>query len=515
MIQKIDELLMQAKDLLASGKYNDADEILKPLREQYPLSQDVARLWCSLAMRTNRAAAVPAYAEQIYGHVQSDFHKAHWAHVLGTAYFILLDLTTAQTYLSRALEHLIALVKTGKIPPHRKKDKLTSTNENVFASGEAEKLLWKTCAHLANNGIKAFPYAGTLLGLVRDGKLLDFDKDLDIAVWMDSWQACCTTLESAGWVRQTMRIDYANYRDYVHPQLGITLDVCGLQPRGQQLVGGFSLPDYPADYQRVSEFPHFELVQRDTEYGAVWFPQQPDIILRAFYGDWRTPNSNWDTVVSAQNLESFTLLVRCYAYHRLAQHWLLGDLAKAWCYAYQVILKDPDDILMLRCRQWLEHALTRLKRELPIWPKNQVQKRVYTRMVADLFHEGHVNFLRAAKALGTHLSVCVVSDERVVENKGKLPVMKQAERAAVVAACKYVDAVLTETPAAVTPAYMQQYGFDIYTFACASEQERLEKYKLCSTLPAAMIHELSYTPGISTSDLVRRIFNGTGKSTKC
>ena len=167
-------------------------------------------------------------------------------------------------------------------------------------------------------------------------------------------------------------------------------------------------------------------------------------------------------------------------------------------------------MLALRSRQWLERALIRLNREVPVWHKNQRQKRVYTRMVADLFHQGNVNFLQAARALGTHLTVCVVSDERVVENKSKLPVMKQAERAAVVAACKYVDAVMTETPAHVTVEFMQKNGFDIYTFACACEQERSDKYKLCDTLPAEMIQELAYTAGISTSDVVMRILDGAG-----
>lgn len=510
MTKKLDELLLQAKDLISTGKLNDADRILEPLKNDYPLSPDVARLWCSLAMRTDRTAEVPAYAAKIYAHVQSDFHKAHWAHVLGTAHFILLDLSAAHGHFVRALDHLLVLAKAGKIPPHREKKKTRQSNENIFVSGEAEKLLWATCAQLAELGIPAFPYAGTLLGLVRNGCLLDFDKDLDIAVWAESWDACCAVLEEAGWVRPPMRIDYANYRDYVHPELGVTLDVCGLQMREQQRVGGFSLPDHPAEYQRVSVFPQFDLVQRNTDYGPVWFPQQPETILTAFYGDWRTPNPHWDTVISARNLESLTLLVRCYAYHRLVQCWLIGDLAKAWCYAHQVALKDPDDVLVLRSRQWLERAMTRLNREIPVWPKNQQQRRVYTRMVADLFHEGHVNFLRAARALGTHLTVCVVSDERVVENKGKLPVMKQVERAAVVAACKYVDAVMTETPAHVSAEFMQQHGFDIYTFACASEQERLDKYKLCESLPAEMIHELTYTPGISTSDLVMRILGGVG-----
>ena len=504
------KILAPAKELLAAGKYNAADDVLERLKNEYPLSPDVARLWCSLAMRTGRTVDVPAYAEKIYDHVSSDFHKAHWAHVLGTAQFLLLNLSEARQCFGRSMDHLLSLAKAGKFPPLREKSDALQAEDNVYASGKAEELLWQTCATLMQAGIPAFPFAGTLLGLIRNGELLAFDKDLDIAVWMDSWGACCTELEKAGWVRQGMRIDYANYRDYAHPGLGITLDVCGLDRTGKQITGGFALPGYADDYQRVSIFPHFDLIERSTEAGHVWFPRQPEIILNAFYGDWRTPNPNWDTVLSARNLQKFTLLVRCYGYHRLIQQWLLGNLSKTWCYAYQIALKDPDDVLALRCRQWMEWAMTRLQRELPVWPRNQAQRRVYTRMVADLFHEGHVNFLRAAKALGTHLTVCVVSDERVVENKGKLPVMQQAERAAVVAACAYVDAVMTETPAQVTLEFMQQHSFDVYTFACGSEQERQDKYALCEGLPAAMIHELDYTPGISTSELVNRILEGAG-----
>ncbi|MBS0588438.1 MAG: adenylyltransferase/cytidyltransferase family protein [Proteobacteria bacterium] len=506
----LEEALSKAKELIVAGKLNDADRILEPLKSEYPQSPDVARLWCSLAMRTGRVADVPAYAAEIYALVQGDFHKAHWAHVWGTASFLSLDLPAAHAHFTDALNHLLVLAKSGRFPPQKGQTKQPQSETNAFASGEAEKLLWSTCVQLAKQNIPAFPFAGTLLGLVRNGCLLDFDKDLDIAVCMESWDACCTALEQAGWVRSQMRVEYANYRDYVHPELGITLDVCGLQARGKQLVGGFALPGYPDEYQRVSVFPQFELTQRDTDYGEVWFPRQPEKILTAFYGDWRTPNPHWDTVVSACNLENFTLLVRCYAYHRLIQSWLLGDLAKVWCYAHQIALKDPDDTFALRSRQWMERAMTRLNREIPVWPKIQRQKRVYTRMVADLFHEGHVNFLRAARALGTHLTVCVVSDERVMENKGKLPVMKQAERAAVVAACKYVDAVTTETPPGVTLEFMQQHGFDIYTFACASEQERRDKYQLCESLPPEMIQELTYTPDISTSDLVVRVLDGVG-----
>ena len=517
MDEKLKDLLFKAKTLIVTGQYNDGENLLSQLKNEYPDSIDIDRLWCALAMRTQRMTEVISRAESIYTKVQSDFHKAQWAHILGTANFLSVDLQAAHQHFVNCINHLLAIAKSGKVPPQREKsheiDGSGNNQLNVFASGEAEQLLWKTCAELAKQNIKVFPFAGTLLGLVRNGRLLDFDKDLDIAVWMESWPKCCEALEKAGWMKVPMRIQYANYQDYVHPELGITLDVCGLQKNQQtnNITGGFTLPNYPEEYQRVSVFPLFDLIERATHFGKAWFPQQPEKILVAFYGDWRTPNPHWDTVISARNLQKFTLLIRCYAYHRMAQYWLTGDLAKTWSYAHQITLKDPDDVLALRTRQWIELALTRLKREIPIWPRNLPQKRVYTRMVADLFHQGHINFLQAARALGTHLTVCVVSDQRVMENKGKLPVMNQAERAAMGAACRYVDHVTIETPEDVNIDFMKKHGFSVYTFACGSEQERKDKYELCKTLPHEMIQELAYTENISTTDIINRIVSGKTK----
>jgi len=511
MTNKTDQLLRRASAAIHAGSSEEAAEILNALKAEQPLSPSVARLWCLLARRTGQTAAVPDYAAKIYANVEGDLHKARWAHIMGTSNFISLNLEAAHANFTCALEHLIILIRTGKVPKNKKPKKMTSDIESVFSTGQAEQLLWETCAKLASHDIQAFPFAGTLLGIVRNGALLEFDKDLDIAVWVESLEHCCAELEKNGWVKVQMGINYSNYRDYVHEETGISLDVCGLaRTDTRQIVGGFSLPGRPAAYQRVSVFPFFELLKHETSFGQVWFPQKPEIILSAFYGDWRTPNPHWDTVVSALNLENFNLLVRCYAYYRLTNRWLSGNLVKAWSYALQIGIKDPDDALALRSRQWLENTLLYLRQEIPVWPQNKPQRRIYTRMVADLFHQGHVNFLRLARALGTHLTVCVVSDERVLDNKGKLPVMTQEERVAVVAVCQYVDAVITDSPVNATVEFMQQHGFDIYTFACASEEEQVDKYKQCANLPSSMVHEIDYTMGISTSDLVERTLCGAG-----
>lgn len=129
---------------------------------------------------------------------------------------------------------------------------------------------------------------------------------------------------------------------------------------------------------------------------------------------------------------------------------------------------------------------------------------IYTKMVGDLFHPGHVRFLREARALGDRLIVQVVCDERVAVYK-RTPVMNQKERAEVIAACKYVDEVHLIGPRTITLDFMDHNGFDIYAYGYSSEKEALTKRWDCIELPDTRIRIIPYTPGISTTDMIRRI----------
>jgi glycerol-3-phosphate cytidylyltransferase len=66
---------------------------------------------------------------------------------------------------------------------------------------------------------------------------------------------------------------------------------------------------------------------------------------------------------------------------------------------------------------------------------------VYTGGTFDLFHAGHVNFLKKCAALGK-VTVSLNTDEFIEEYKQKLPVMSYAEREAVLASCSYVNRVI-------------------------------------------------------------------------
>ncbi len=69
----------------------------------------------------------------------------------------------------------------------------------------------------------------------------------------------------------------------------------------------------------------------------------------------------------------------------------------------------------------------------------------YTTGVFDLFHIGHLNILKRARAQCEYLIVGVSTDEIVESYKHRRPVIPFEERIAIVKAIKYVDKVVPQT----------------------------------------------------------------------
>ena len=132
--------------------------------------------------------------------------------------------------------------------------------------------------------------------------------------------------------------------------------------------------------------------------------------------------------------------------------------------------------------------------------------RVLATMVADLFHYGHVNFLREARALGDHLTVGLITDRHAASYK-RHPILTYEERRAVVQACRYVDEVI-ELEEDTTDDSMKAHGFQICAYAVASDEEEA-RYRaiLWKIVDPAYFHRISYTSGISTSAVIDRILS--------
>ncbi|ORY98790.1 hypothetical protein BCR43DRAFT_530230 [Syncephalastrum racemosum] len=135
-------------------------------------------------------------------------------------------------------------------------------------------------------------------------------------------------------------------------------------------------------------------------------------------------------------------------------------------------------------------------------PKKPV--RVWVDGCFDMMHYGHANALRQAKSMGDILVVGVHSDAEITKNKGP-PVMREDERYAAVAACKWVDQVVPNAPYNTTVEILKEYdidfcvhGDDITTMADGTDCYQAVK-------DAGLYRECKRTQGVSTTELVGRM----------
>jgi len=129
--------------------------------------------------------------------------------------------------------------------------------------------------------------------------------------------------------------------------------------------------------------------------------------------------------------------------------------------------------------------------------------RVYVDMVADLFHHGHVEFLRRARAMGDELVVGIHSDDTVEQYKRR-PIMTLEERVAVVAGCRYVDEVVADAPLVVDRAWLERHRVDLVVHGDdLSYDQMVHLYRV--PIEMGIFRTVEYTPGISTTDLLARL----------
>jgi D-glycero-beta-D-manno-heptose 1-phosphate adenylyltransferase len=136
---------------------------------------------------------------------------------------------------------------------------------------------------------------------------------------------------------------------------------------------------------------------------------------------------------------------------------------------------------------------------------------VLTNGVFDLLHVGHVAYLEQARAHGDRLVVALNSDASTRAIKGPLrPLTPEADRAALLAALRWVDAVTIFdelTAEAIVHALRPEVyvkGGDYATAQGTPDLERLPEAR-AAHLYGAQIRLIPYRAGTSTTELIRLI----------
>jgi glycerol-3-phosphate cytidylyltransferase len=134
--------------------------------------------------------------------------------------------------------------------------------------------------------------------------------------------------------------------------------------------------------------------------------------------------------------------------------------------------------------------------------------KVYTGGTFDLFHSGHVAFLRKCAQVG-FVTVSLNTDEFIKNYKGTAPVMSYAEREAVLLACRYVDMVVPNVGGSDSTTAIELSQPDIIIIG--SDWARRDYYSQMGFTQDWLderdigLAYIPYTKGISTTELKKRI----------
>lgn len=306
---------------------------------------DDIRRWCHLGLELGQPGLVQTVCQNLLA--APGVHPAlrpYWLFFLGGALLHQRRVEDGVLALREALEALCVAPLIHNPQPVMRH----------LADPQIEALLWQALAQLAAGGVRAFAHAGTLLGLVRENRLLPFDKDLDLGLLVEELPAAHQILTRHGWQRPPQVFPIDNMATYHHPARDVVLDLCGLAPQadGASLLGGFWINHgMPASHQRVTRFPGpLRLERHAGPAGEVWRLQDPATWLEAFYGKaWRLPDPAFDTIIGAHNLVGFSALTQWYAYSRITNACLNGYWEKALRLTHLVLERHtPEDGLLLR-----------------------------------------------------------------------------------------------------------------------------------------------------------------------
>lgn len=126
-------------------------------------------------------------------------------------------------------------------------------------------------------------------------------------------------------------------------------------------------------------------------------------------------------------------------------------------------------------------------------------KKVITYGTFDLFHIGHLNLLKRAKALGDYLIVAVSSDDFNLREKNKVCQISDVDRMEIVKAIRYVDEVILEEGWDQKVKDVAKYDIDVFVMGNDWEGKFDFLKDQCEVI------YLPRTEGISTTDIKKEL----------
>lgn len=191
---------------------------------------------------------------------------------------------------------LIDKYKTTKFVRNRSK--------NLQANGN--DVLYKTCDIFNELGIKYFVAWGTLLGIVREQRLIKHDVDIDLGI-LDNVADVSARIRSEMEAKSFRKVRTFFYNDKIVAETyelnNVHVGFFYYEQEGNSDYFCYSFWDRVENSDEYHAYKHEQKIngfQKIIFNGQeICIPQEPEDLLSQLYGaDWRIPNKNWEMSMS-------------------------------------------------------------------------------------------------------------------------------------------------------------------------------------------------------------------------
>jgi cytidyltransferase-like protein len=134
-----------------------------------------------------------------------------------------------------------------------------------------------------------------------------------------------------------------------------------------------------------------------------------------------------------------------------------------------------------------------------------MKKCIYADAVCDLFHVGHINMFKQARAFGNYLIIGIHSDKSVERYK-RTPIIPEQQRYEIVRNCKLVDEVVEDAPLlrymskAETEEFISKYKIDVVVHG-----DDTKPIPCPHVVNMGIVEYIEYTEGVSTSKILEQL----------